>query len=124
MGTEQEERPPAVAGQHPPRGTQKCGTPIGSRQLHKIGEAAVRQPHSFHDLAVVFLILPDQQMWTSKVVKCGGDYRKWLAHNHRQPDVIEQHLADKREAFQEILQMSDPKRLVAKSGWYPGVRLQ
>ena len=32
--------------------------------------------------------------------------------------------SDKRAAFREILQMCDPKRFVAKSGWYPGVPLQ
>ena len=31
--------------------------------------------------------------------------------------------SDKREAFHEILQMSDPKAFLAKSGWYPGMRL-
>ena len=35
-----------------------------------------------------------------------------------------QHAADKRQAFRDIIQMSDPKAFMAKSGWYPGVVLQ
>jgi hypothetical protein len=31
-----------------------------------------------------------------------------------------QHSTDKRQALREILQMSDPKEFLAKSGWYPG----
>jgi len=34
-----------------------------------------------------------------------------------------QHAPDKRRAFREILEMTDPKALLAKSGWYPGVKL-
>ncbi|MGQ0834819.1 MAG: hypothetical protein ACT4O5_07840 [Gammaproteobacteria bacterium] len=26
--------------------------------------------------------------------------------------------------FREILEMTDPKAFLAKSGWYPGIRLQ
>lgn len=35
-----------------------------------------------------------------------------------------QRAADKREALREILQMTDAKAFVAKSGWYPGVPLR
>jgi hypothetical protein len=35
-----------------------------------------------------------------------------------------QHAADKRQAFRDIIQMSDPKAFMAKSGWYPGIELQ
>lgn len=31
---------------------------------------------------------------------------------------------DKREALREILEMSDPKSFLAKSGWHPGIRLK
>ena len=34
------------------------------------------------------------------------------------------HAADKRQAIREILQMTDPNAFLAKSGWYPGIRLQ
>jgi hypothetical protein len=35
-----------------------------------------------------------------------------------------QRAADKRQALREILQMTDPKALLAKSGWSPGIQLQ
>src|SRR5262245_19704849 len=34
------------------------------------------------------------------------------------------HAADKRQAIREILQMTDPNAFLAKTGWYPGIRLQ
>jgi hypothetical protein len=34
-----------------------------------------------------------------------------------------QHATDKPRALQEILGMTDPKTLLAKSGWYPGIQL-
>lgn len=35
-----------------------------------------------------------------------------------------QHAPDKRVAYREILQMTDPKAFLAKSGWTPGIQLQ
>jgi hypothetical protein len=35
-----------------------------------------------------------------------------------------QQASDKRRAIREILEMSDPKAFLAKSGWYPGIRLR
>jgi hypothetical protein len=81
----QEERPSAVAGQHPPYDTQDRGALICSLQLHVIvtfspARDKVRQPHSFPDLALVSLVLPDQQIGDSaRIVEiashkpCGDD---------------------------------------------------
>jgi hypothetical protein len=35
-----------------------------------------------------------------------------------------QHAGDKTRAFREILEMTDPKAFLVKSGWYPGIHLQ
>lgn len=35
-----------------------------------------------------------------------------------------QRAADPRSALREILDMSDPKAFLAKSGWYPGIELK
>jgi len=35
-----------------------------------------------------------------------------------------QHTPNKAQAFRDILQISDAKAFLAKSGWYPGIRLQ
>jgi uncharacterized protein YjaZ len=51
-----------------------------------------------------------------------GDLGYWIGY--RIVKSYYNRAADKREALREILQMSDPKRFVAKSGWYPGVPLQ
>jgi len=51
-----------------------------------------------------------------------GDLGYWIGY--RIVKSYYNRAADKREALREILQMSDPKRFVPKSGWYPGVPLQ
>jgi hypothetical protein len=35
-----------------------------------------------------------------------------------------QHASDKRQAFREILEMTDPKAFLSKSDWYPGIQLR
>jgi len=51
-----------------------------------------------------------------------GDLGYWVGY--RIVKSYYQHAADKRQAFREILEMSDPKAFLAKSGWYPGIQLQ
>jgi hypothetical protein len=35
-----------------------------------------------------------------------------------------EHAQDKRAALRDIIQVEDPKALLARSGWYPGIVLQ
>ncbi|MGC2531150.1 MAG: DUF2268 domain-containing putative Zn-dependent protease [Candidatus Acidiferrum sp.] len=51
-----------------------------------------------------------------------GDLGYWVGY--RIVKSYYQHAPDEREAFREILQMTDPKAFLAKSGWYPGIQLQ
>ncbi len=51
-----------------------------------------------------------------------GDLGYWVGY--RIVKSYYQHATDKRQAVREILQMTDPKAFLAKSGWYPGIRLQ
>jgi len=51
-----------------------------------------------------------------------GDLGYWVGY--RIVKSYYQHAADKRRAFREILEMTDPKAFLAKSGWYPGIQLQ
>lgn len=51
-----------------------------------------------------------------------GDLGYWVGY--RIVKSYYQHAADKRGAFRDILTMTDPKALLAKSGWYPGIRLR
>jgi hypothetical protein len=50
-----------------------------------------------------------------------GDLGYWVGY--RIVKSYYQHAADKGRAFREILEMTDPKAFLAKSGWYPGIRL-
>jgi Predicted Zn-dependent protease (DUF2268) len=50
-----------------------------------------------------------------------GDLGYWVGY--RIVKAYYQHAPDKRRALREILQVTDPKAFLAKSGWYPGMRL-
>jgi hypothetical protein len=51
-----------------------------------------------------------------------GDLGYWVGY--RIVKSYYQHAADKRQALRDILQMTNPKAFLAKSGWYPGIHLQ
>lgn len=51
-----------------------------------------------------------------------GDLGYWVGY--RVTKAYYQQAADKRQALREILEMTDPPALLAKSGWYPGIQLQ
>jgi hypothetical protein len=51
-----------------------------------------------------------------------GDLGYWVGY--RVVKSYYEHADDKRRALREILEMKDPKGLLAKSGWYPGIVLQ
>jgi hypothetical protein len=50
-----------------------------------------------------------------------GDLGYWVGY--RIVKAYYQHASDKHRAFSEILEMTDPKGFLAKSAWYPGIRL-
>jgi hypothetical protein len=51
-----------------------------------------------------------------------GDLGYWVGY--RIVKSYYQHASDKRQALRGILEMTDPKAFLAKSGWYPGIQLQ
>jgi hypothetical protein len=51
-----------------------------------------------------------------------GDLGYWVGY--RIAKSYYEHAADKRRAVREILEMSDPKAFLAKSGWSPGIQLR
>jgi hypothetical protein len=51
-----------------------------------------------------------------------GDLGYWVGY--RIVKSYYRRAADKRQALRDILQMTDPKKFLAKSGWYPGMRPQ
>ncbi len=50
-----------------------------------------------------------------------GDLGYWVGY--RIVKSYYQHAPDKRRALREIIEMTDPKAFLAKSGWYPGISL-
>jgi hypothetical protein len=51
-----------------------------------------------------------------------GDLGYWVGY--RIAKSYYEHSPDQRRAFAEILEMTDPKALLKKSGWYPGIALR
>jgi hypothetical protein len=51
-----------------------------------------------------------------------GDLGYWVGY--RICKTYYQRASDKRQALREILEMTDPKAFLSKSGWYPGIRLE
>jgi Predicted Zn-dependent protease (DUF2268) len=51
-----------------------------------------------------------------------GDLGYWVGY--RVAKAYYQRAPDKRAALREILEMTDPKAFFAKSGWYPGIKLE
>ena len=51
-----------------------------------------------------------------------GDLGYWVGH--RIAKSYYQHATDKRQAVLDMLQMTDAKAFLAKSGWYPGIQLK
>lgn len=51
-----------------------------------------------------------------------GDLGYWVGH--RIAKSYYQHATDKRQAVLDMLRMTDAKAFLARSGWYPGIKLQ
>lgn len=51
-----------------------------------------------------------------------GDLGYWVGYQIVK--TYYEHARDKHQAFREILEVSDPKLFLAKSGWYPGIGLE
>lgn len=67
--------------------------------------------------------LTDLSKWLdNSTLEKQGDLGYWVGY--RIVKSYYQHAPDKRRAPREIIEMTDPKAFLAKSGWYPGIRLQ
>jgi hypothetical protein len=51
-----------------------------------------------------------------------GDLGYWVGY--RVCKTYYQRASDKRQALRDILEMTDPKAFLSKSGWYPGIQLE
>lgn len=65
----------------------------------------------------------DMSDWIDNgTMEVSGDMGYWVGY--RIVKSYYKHSSDKRRAIREILEMQDPKAFLAKSGWYPGIRLE
>jgi Predicted Zn-dependent protease (DUF2268) len=65
----------------------------------------------------------DLSKWLyNSTLETPGDLGYWVGW--RIVKAYYEQAADKRQAFREILEMTDPHVILAKSGWYPGMELK
>jgi hypothetical protein len=64
----------------------------------------------------------DRSQWIDNgTLTTPGDLGYWVGY--RIVKAYYEHAANKRQALRDILEMKDPKEFLARSGWYPGIRL-
>ena len=64
----------------------------------------------------------DLSRWIdNSTLEQGNELGTWVGY--RIVKAYYQRAADKQQALREILEMSDPKAFLAKSGWHPGMKL-
>jgi hypothetical protein len=93
----------------------------------EIGNSNLKISTKGHEKAIESAFVPDEDktdlsawLYNGSMEK-PGDLGYWVGY--RIVKSYYEHAADKRKAFREILQMSDAKAFLAKSGWYPGIGL-
>jgi Predicted Zn-dependent protease (DUF2268) len=94
----------------------------------EIGNSNLKVSTKGHEKEIETAFVPDEDktdlsgwLYNGSMEK-PGDLGYWVGY--RIVKSYYEHAADKRQAFREILQMSDAKTFLAKSGWYPGMELQ
>jgi hypothetical protein len=89
------------------------------------GQAAATRGHE-KEIETAFV--PDEEstdlsrwLYNSTLEK-PGDLGYWVGY--RICKAYYQHARDRRRAFRDILEISDPELFLRKSGWYPGIELE
>ncbi len=94
----------------------------------EIGNSNLKVSTRGHEMEIETAFAPDEDKtdlssWINNgTMEKPGDLGYWVGY--RIVKSYYEHAADKHQAFREILQMSDAKAFLAKSGWYPGIELQ
>jgi Predicted Zn-dependent protease (DUF2268) len=93
----------------------------------EIGNSNLKVSTKGHEKEIETAFVPDEDktdlsawLYNGSMEK-PGDFGYWVGY--RIVKSYYEHAPDKRKAFREILQMSDAKAFLAKSGWYPGMEL-
>jgi hypothetical protein len=94
----------------------------------EVSNSQFRESTKGRELEIETAFVPDEDktdiskwLYNSTLEK-PGDLGYWVGY--RIVKSYYQHATDKTQALREILQMTDPKALLAKSGWYPGIQLE
>ncbi len=94
----------------------------------EVGYSQFKVSTKGHEKEIETAFVPDEDKtdiskWLfNSTLEKPGDLGYWVGY--RIVKSYYQHAPDKTQAFREILQMTDPKAFLAKSGWYPGIQLQ
>jgi hypothetical protein len=94
----------------------------------EVSNSQLRSSTKGREMEIETVFVPDEDktdiskwLYNSTLEK-PGDLGYWVGY--RIVKSYYQHAPDKTQAFREILQMTDPKAFLAKSGWYPGIQLE
>ena len=94
----------------------------------EVSNSQFRESTKGRELEIETAFVPDEDktdiskwLYNSTLEK-PGDLGYWVGY--RIVKSYYQHAPDKTQALREILQMTDPKPFLAKSGWYPGIQLE
>jgi hypothetical protein len=94
----------------------------------EVSNSQFKESTKGHELEIETAFVPDEDktdiskwLYNSTLEK-PGDLGYWVGY--RIVKSYYQHAPDKTKAFREILQMTDPRAFLAKSGWYPGIQLE
>ncbi len=94
----------------------------------EVSNSQLRSSTKGREMEIETVFVPDEDktdiskwLYNSTLEK-PGDLGYWVGY--RIVKSYYQHAPDKTRAFREILQMTDPKAFLAKSGWYPGIQLE
>lgn len=92
-----------------------------------VGYSQFKASTKGHEKEIETAFVPDEDKtdiskWLfNSTLEKPGDLGYWVGY--RIVKSYYQHAPDKRLAFREILQMSDPKAFLAKSAWHPAIQL-
>ena len=108
-------------------GAAEFGAELLTGQPGEVASPQMRAATQGHEKEIESAFLTDED---------SADFSKWLDNSSydKQGDLgywvgyrivksYYQHATDKRGALREIIEMTDPKEFLAKSGWSPGIKL-
>ena len=109
-------------------GGAEFGTELICGQPAEVASPAMRAATLGHEKEIESAFVADEDStdlskWLdNSTLDKPGDLGYWVGY--RIVKSYYQHAADKRRALREIIEVTDPRMFLAKSGWYPGILLR